>query len=514
MITTRLLKSRTAIIVAYCVLAACSDRSLRPLNPQLLVCQSASDEVCESPLTYASYAAGITTTLEIVLRNTGEIPLRITHLEAVSGNTIGIGVFPSVLAPNAQASVLLTVTPRLGANRSTLQIQSNDTQRPIYRFDVVYEGHGPELMFCSENHRDTCNINLTIRPEPVKLTRASEIVIYALNVSPESVKLNESVADLSESVADEIEILTSLNAGTIKAGEFLPIVIGYRPQDQINDTIHISLVPERPFTVPASAMVTLTTPSNLPPIAEISALESAHQNGSIEIEHVLWLDGRASHDPEGDPLQFTWTLSEKPLQSASLLSASNTTMVSLIPDVLGDYRVDLIVTDSLNNTASTSFQIHVTPHHALSIKLEWNTSTDLDLHLIRNHGSLFGADDCYFQNPSPDWGIPYEIFDDPLLLRDEETGGSFEKIIIKQPSDGEYNVIVHAFNVHETPTAAVVHIFANDETQTLAVQTREIQRDCQGWLVGTVSWPSAIFTPASTRPSLICLPPANHGEAL
>lgn len=61
---------------------------------------------------------------------------------------------------------------------------------------------------------------------------------------------------------------------------------------------------------------------------------------------VVGLDGGGSFDPEGDPITFQWTLTQKPLGSEAVLVDASGPTPSFIADVHGDYVISLVVTDS------------------------------------------------------------------------------------------------------------------------------------------------------------------------
>jgi hypothetical protein len=63
---------------------------------------------------------------------------------------------------------------------------------------------------------------------------------------------------------------------------------------------------------------------------------------------VVTLDGSASSDPElDDPLSYLWQFSSKPSLSTAELAGADTVSPSFTVDALGDYIIELVVTDSL-----------------------------------------------------------------------------------------------------------------------------------------------------------------------
>lgn len=69
------------------------------------------------------------------------------------------------------------------------------------------------------------------------------------------------------------------------------------------------------------------------------------------------LDGSASSDPDGDPLQFSWTLHVRPTGSTAVLSGTNTERPTLIADLQGLYRARLVVSDGEATSEPDDVQI-------------------------------------------------------------------------------------------------------------------------------------------------------------
>ncbi|MCG6450123.1 PKD domain-containing protein [Vibrio parahaemolyticus] len=57
------------------------------------------------------------------------------------------------------------------------------------------------------------------------------------------------------------------------------------------------------------------------------------------------LNGSASFDPDGDPLNYTWALNSQPMGSSAVLARVGSPFAVLTPDVEGEYKVDLVVSD-------------------------------------------------------------------------------------------------------------------------------------------------------------------------
>lgn len=103
------------------------------------------------------------------------------------------------------------------------------------------------------------------------------------------------------------------------------------------------------------AVNVVVTTDDLPPVAELETIESLDPPA-------LYLDGRASYDPEGVNLGYTWRLLVTPDGAApSITPASLTGTAILEPDVSGIYVVGLSVDDGWQDSelVSASWQIEL-----------------------------------------------------------------------------------------------------------------------------------------------------------
>jgi hypothetical protein len=85
-------------------------------------------------------------------------------------------------------------------------------------------------------------------------------------------------------------------------------------------------------------------------------IANAGSDRSVSYRTHVVLDGRLSKDPEGQPLQFHWTLDAVPAGSTAALDSATIATPVFVPDVPGDYGVSLAVDDMI----ATSPPAHVT----------------------------------------------------------------------------------------------------------------------------------------------------------
>ena len=69
------------------------------------------------------------------------------------------------------------------------------------------------------------------------------------------------------------------------------------------------------------------------------------------------LDGSASSDADGDPLQFSWTLTSKPGGSTASLNDAGTASPTFIADVDGNYQISLVVNDGTGDSPADTVAI-------------------------------------------------------------------------------------------------------------------------------------------------------------
>ncbi len=80
----------------------------------------------------------------------------------------------------------------------------------------------------------------------------------------------------------------------------------------------------------------------------------AGNDETVTTGSIVILDGSGSSDPDGDALNYHWLLHSKPHGSSAFLSTSTEVNPSFMPDVNGDYVINLIVNDgAVNSNADT-----------------------------------------------------------------------------------------------------------------------------------------------------------------
>lgn len=351
------------------------------------------------------------------------------------------------------ATVVFTPLAR-GVFAADVVITSNDPDTPELRVPVTGEGGQPEL---------------EIDPNPIELGLVNEgvpraVAVTLRNVGFDVVRINSigfaqsagfTLEDASTPIvlepgdAHEIAVALEVNA-TVAANAI---------DGALEDTLVVT-------HADGEEEARVTAEVNRAPIAV--AVEDITRRSVIKVSvgRVVLVDGSDTVDPDGDAFSFTWTLFERPLDSAAALIGQGAPETRVTPDVVGRYLVNLRAVDVRG--AIGEAQLEILPRD-LSVVLTWTgEDNDLDLHLVRpggalgDYGSCPGAcsleqcgeftddnltcrstgTDASFRNRSPEWGEIGRV-DDPRLDVDDVSGGGPEITSVDQPEEGIWRVVVH-----------------------------------------------------------------------
>jgi len=105
---------------------------------------------------------------------------------------------------------------------------------------------------------------------------------------------------------------------------------------------------------PSATPTPTSTSANRPPVAD------AGSNQTVAVASMVSLNGATSSDPDGDPLTFDWRVANAPFGSRAGLINAGTAAPSFIPDLAGDYSIQLTVSDGRGGSTQASLQIHAT----------------------------------------------------------------------------------------------------------------------------------------------------------
>ncbi|MBI3178522.1 MAG: hypothetical protein HYZ27_02605, partial [Deltaproteobacteria bacterium] len=217
-------------------------------------------------------------------------------------------------------------------------------------------------------------------------------------------------------------------------------------------------------------------------------------------------DGRASSDPSGQTLTYSWRIASRPSGSTSQLSSTTSSTPTFVADVSGEFLVCLVVTDSEGcSSAEDCVRIVVAPRVKLHIELTWNTNnSDIDVHYRAPNGTFFhrftpppncgngDAKDVWYCRKRPDWGLNGEGVpdgnntNDPALDVDNITGFGPENINQDILFDGatDFTIGVHYYcDRGGAATNARIRVFVDGNP--VFESTRSLTRT-QFWEVANV----------------------------
>jgi hypothetical protein len=497
---------RSQLLLLSLALAACSDDSLSAVFPKLQLCGSEDDTTCAAPLDLGSYRTGEEHVSSLVARNLGEGILELESIEVVSGSAAA-GELPGRIGPQGAERAGLLVTPADGDNTAQVVVHSNDPENPNLVVDVSFRGVRPVLVVCPTEGLDAtpaeCAASLAVAIGELRAGEVRDVVVLVRNTGTAELELSGAEVDDRSTVFGELSVLTSTGRGRLAAGADSSMVVRYQPQDGLADELSVRLLPSDGSVPSATLTVSGSAPDNLAPTAVAVEYDTRQNVFTTEVGQTVWLDGTGSSDPEGDPLQYQWSVTFSPNGSTAQLDPVNGTLSRIIPDRFGGWAVQLQVTDSLSLAGYADFTLDVQPRNLLSVVASWSGDVgDVDLHLVPEGEPLFGASDCYFMQPAVDWGVLGEARDDGAFVADVEAGGGTETIDIRRPADGRWDIWVNYFDSNgDRPAEVTVDVRRDDSSGSVrASEPTIITTTCESWKVGTIEWAAGAATVTLTSP--------------
>jgi hypothetical protein len=252
----------------------------------------------------------------------------------------------------------------------------------------------------------------------------------------------------------------------------------------------LTLTFDDPALPEATIALSATVTPNLPPVAcavvvsaqELDGTIQHATSGTVAIEPGARAglsafgeeagdagDPACSYDPEAgrNGLGFSWSVAAAPAGSTAAFSTPTDPRPTFVPDLPGDYRLQLRVQDAQGASATADLSFTAAPLEDLTVKLSWpgQPQIDLDLHLVRPGGAPFQATDdvsSLTADAGHDWGTPADPTDNPHFSGDDVGDGQLaESVWLDRPQDGclgdggcAYGVWVHEFQDRRAPTGA------------------------------------------------------------
>jgi hypothetical protein len=478
------------IPVAALATIACStpDAEFKALKPDIAVAPGSID--------FGRVVKLYEVTFEVQVLNAGRAPLEIDEI-TLQEHTGGEGVF--VLEGGAEevdsgdsTSLKITFNPAEYLDYAAdLVILSNDEDQPEFRIPVTGTGtigSTPDIhlepgsvTFAGVASTETSGGFFTIKNK-------GDGPLHILDVAP--------VGD------DFFTLVTDPDGLEIASGAEYTVVAQYSPTDgasgHTGGLIITSTDPDE-----AETEVVFIGGDGGDGYDFPVAIADCAGGGIVNPPDVIIMDGTESYDPKNDdgsrPVTFQWTLLSLPEISASVLDNDTDGAFEFVIDVAGDYDFQLVVTDSAGvDSEPTTCRVQAIPAEELYVAVSWDTgNSDVDLHMVPQGETFFGAGDCYYANPSPArWDT--EGYGSPIYALDNQTGYGPENINVDDPVDMKYYIRVHYWaDRGGGDTKATVSIYVNGEL--LETVTGDLTNDDR-WNVGYVDMTGGVgvFTEEGT----------------
>jgi Leucine-rich repeat (LRR) protein len=118
--------------------------------------------------------------------------------------------------------------------------------------------------------------------------------------------------------------------------------------DQVSTSITIDKMGDYIIGLVVTDSLGLSSPTSEILISTVNSLPIASAGEDQAVTQVgtwVYLDGSQSWDPDGDALTYSWAFAQKPVDSQAGLSNPNSPNPSFVPDIYGEYRLSLVVSD-------------------------------------------------------------------------------------------------------------------------------------------------------------------------
>lgn len=253
-------------------------------------------------------------------------------------------------------------------------------------------------------------------------------------------------------------------------------------------------------SAPATVVI---TDKDLPPIA------FAGLDQSVATSFTAQLDGSMSSDPESLPLSYHWSLLSSPSGSISAITDSDLAIASLVPDLAGDYVVQLTVEDMAGQKHSDVMVIRDTQKNTIPV-----ADAGKDLQVYKGEQIVLdgsGSSDADGDSLKYAWAILSRPVGSVATLADDTTrNASFtpdidgDFVIQLVVSDGNSTSLPDIIVVHDTtknlpPSAYISNVPASLTLQSVVLDG-SLSTDINGDTL-SYQW-SLLFKPAGGNASI------------
>ncbi len=460
------------------VLLACQDYSLNKVTegegeaPAILV--------TPNPVLFGELPLGDRAQQVFTIQSVGDVALAVTALEVDEGAdwfSITTDGIVGTYAPGESADVTVTYVSPGDPVSGKVAILSNDAASPTTYVDLIGGTSVPDLVIDPDTVRfGAVGVGETIE-ESVELRNIGEAPLTVTSVGT-------SDPVFAYALSEALPL-------TIAPGESKPVIVAFTPSEDGAWTGELQVDSNDPA---GREVALLNGSSGSQPVAVCDVtprtVEAIHESAD-------WI-GNASYDPGGYAITtYNWTLTSKPAGSSAFMPAGTANRRGFVPDVVGTYEAQLIVTNSIGERSEPCFAtLEAEPFGGLWIEMFWRYSgDDMDLHLVKPGGSLQSTGDCYYANCTGglSWGGSGSA-DDPALDLDDIPGTGPENINIASPQSGVFTVYVHDYpgSVYNGRNDVTVNIYVGGVLEW--TDTRNVDDEDYYAPFAEIDWPSGVVT--------------------
>ena len=162
------------------------------------------------------------------------------------------------------------------------------------------------------------------------------------------VHLNGSGSNDAETLTEDLVYAWSFDGAPVGSAAVFDVSDPIRPTFVVDlpGDYHVGLVVTDEGGLTSDPNQLTVSSLNTPPMANAGIDQSTYVGNTVV------LDGSASSDPDFDPIaSYHWHIATRPAGSTAVLSNTATAFTSFVPDLVGSYTVDLIVSDGYIDSA-------------------------------------------------------------------------------------------------------------------------------------------------------------------
>ena len=150
-----------------------------------------------------------------------------------------------------------------------------------------------------------------------------------------------------------------------------------------------------------SCVLQCTLPRCVEPLPNNAPIANAGADQTVDAGDKVQLNGSASSDADGDPLQFSWSIANAPPGSTAQLSEVAAVMPTFVADLAGEYRIELTVNDGKVDSLPDAVIVTTIPGNAPPVADAGPDQTVLIGDTVRLNGS--GSSDADLDTLTYNW---------------------------------------------------------------------------------------------------------------